>query len=840
MKPTLSKGFRHALLLSAGVVSIGAFAPRAAFAQSTATQVLEEIVVTATQRKEIIGVMSAETVAKSRSTVSAEYLQTQTSGQSIINSINLLPGVSFTNSDSYGSSGGNLRLRGFDNNRISLTWDGMPTNDTGNYAIFTNQQLDPEIIDRAAVNLGTTDVDSPTAAATGGTINVLTRRPGDTIGFRTTASVGTDDYRRIFGMVDTGALGSLGTSAFLSASYQKYDKFKGPGTLEKKQVNGRVYQTFGDNGDFISIAGHYNVNRNNFYRNITLAELATFGYGFDNFSSCVRAPVVAGTASNDGATTATFPNFTAPGTPAAQNQITGSTNDPSTAGACTNFFGLRINPSNTGNVRAQSKWTFNDNFTFTFDPWFQYVLANGGGTTVVSETDQRLRGANNAAGRDLNGDGDTLDSVRLYTPNTTNTRRNGVTSSLIYRIDDMNVVRAAFTRDYGKHRQTGQFTQINADGTPQNIFGGLKGTPVKTADGADLRGRDRFSVAELNQIAFNYDGKFDDGRFGVSIGVRNPYFKRDLNQYCYTQVSNNNQTCTTQTVVTTLADGTVTFPSSATVNFVKPYSRTLKYDKILPNVGLSFKPSDEQQIYASYAKGFAAPRTDNLYSFSIQTVQPEGTNSFDLGYRYQTSQLVASTAIWKSNFSNRIVSSFDPDTRLSIDRNVGPVKLWGWDGEIGVEPVENWTVYGSASYNHSRVQKDIAFNATVTVPSSGKRLVETPDWTFAARSEYKIGDFTIGGQMKRISKRYSTDDNGESVPGFTVVDANASYSFASLGAEGVALKFNVNNLFDKKYLGNIATTRFSVDTTKAYGNSGATFFGVGGRQTFQMSLAASF
>ena len=51
-----------------------------------------------------------------------------------------------------------------------------------NYAIFSNQQLDSEIVDRVNVNLGTTDGDSGTAAATGGTINLVTnigRREAD-------------------------------------------------------------------------------------------------------------------------------------------------------------------------------------------------------------------------------------------------------------------------------------------------------------------------------------------------------------------------------------------------------------------------------------------------------------------------------------------------------------------------------------------------------------------------------------------------------------------------------------------------------------------------------------
>ena len=115
---------------------------------------------------------------KSRTTVSEEYLATQTAGQSVIQSLNLVPGVNFTNSDPYGSSGGNLRMRSFDGPRISLMLDGIQLNDTGNYAMYTNQQIDPEIVEKVTVNLGTSDVDSPTASATGGTINIVTCSAG--------------------------------------------------------------------------------------------------------------------------------------------------------------------------------------------------------------------------------------------------------------------------------------------------------------------------------------------------------------------------------------------------------------------------------------------------------------------------------------------------------------------------------------------------------------------------------------------------------------------------------------------------------------------------------------
>src|SRR3546814_9479455 len=42
------------------------------------------------------------------------------------------------------------------------------------------------------------------------------------------------------------------------------------GRVRKKQFNARVWQPIGDNGDFVSVAGHYNVNRNNFFGSVPL------------------------------------------------------------------------------------------------------------------------------------------------------------------------------------------------------------------------------------------------------------------------------------------------------------------------------------------------------------------------------------------------------------------------------------------------------------------------------------------------------------------------------------------------------------------------------------------
>jgi iron complex outermembrane recepter protein len=829
---------KRAILASTALVGT-LLAASGAFAQSTGTSEVEELVVTgSTGPKTVGGVITAETAAKSKSSIDQEYIATQATGQTIIESLNLTPGLNFTNNDPYGSSGGNLRLRGFDGARVSLTFDGIPLNDTGNYAIYTNQQLDGELITRATVNMGTTDVDSPTASATGGTINYVTRKPSTDMGGTVSGSLGSFNYGRVFGLFDTGEIGPFGTRAYIAASYQKYDKFKGPGDLEKKQINGRIYQPVGDNGDFVSVAFHYNENRNNFYRNITLAQFKATP-NLENDRKCTFATPVNGTAQNDGtgSTVVTYNGVTINNT------------------SCTNFFELRNNPSNTGNIRGQSKFTLADNLILTVDPSFQYVLANGGGYTAVSERSDQLD-LGGATGVDLNGDGDDLDTVALYSPNTTNTRRYGVTASLIWDINDDHRVRVAYTGDYGLHRQTGDYGFFNANGVPQDVFGGKDGygRRVEAIDGSSLRRRDRFSKAILNQIALEYRGQFMDDALTVTIGARAPFFKRDLNQYCYSRDGSSSVLCTTQTPNAPLANGNVTFGGSAT-QYIPPYSATKKYDKVLPNLGFNWNFADNQYVYASYAEGLSAPRTDNLYTpkrlasgaIALSGAEPETSKTFDLGYRYQGNGVIAQAALWNTEFNNYIVSAFDDDLGINVDRNVGSIKLWGVDVQTAWEVNEQWALYAFGSYTHSELQDDIPLSATTFLPTKGKSLVETPEWQVGFRVDWQAtDDLSFGLQGKHVGDRYSTDVNDESSPAYDLVNLNARYQLPEMMGNRAYLQLNVINLFDEDYLGNISSRNnaktIDVDPTAAVVNrtGSSPTYSVGAPRTVQITFRTDF
>lgn len=803
-----------------------------AYAQSTGTQEVEkekevEKVVVTGERQGKGGVIIKEKRPKTRSTVTQDYLGTQPSGQTAFQSLNMVPGYNFTNNDPYGSSGGNMRIRGFDGARVSVTVDGIPLNDTGNYAIFTNQMVDPEYLSRVGVNQGTTDVDSPTASATGGTVNLVTRKPSEDLTLSLGGSVGSWNYQRGIFVIDTGEY--RGASAFAGYSFQEYDKFRGPGELQKTQTNARLYQKIGDQS-FISVIGHYNENRNNSYRSFNYSELAQFGYGGDNFATCTRDAPNNGVVDNDNAGA--------------------NTNDIANPSSCTNFYNLRINPSNTGNIRLQSNFQLTDSVRLTVDPSWQYVKANGGGTFTVSETDSRL-----IAGVDLNGDGDTLDTVRLYNPSNTNTSRYGVTASLIWDLDENNTFRVAYTGDHGRHRQTGAYGDLYANGNPVDIFGGLDdiNARVYASDGQNfLRARDRLSHAILNQVSASYTGHFFEDTVLVDVGVRAPYFSRDLNQYCYTRTNTSTVLCTTEAFTDADGDHVGTLAAQGANTYIAPFSTSFEYDALLPNVGVSWEFLENNYFYGSYAEGLSAPRTDNLYTAKCDTcadaganaetaaadavtfpgVAPERTQAFDLGYRYQGRELTLAAALWYNQFQDRIVSSFDVDCGCNIDRNVGDVLLKGLDAELGWQATQNLLLYVSASYINSELQDNIPTGVGAFLATKGKELVETPDYTISGRIQYRFNEYVrMGVQGKFVDDRWATDINDLKTPAFTLFDADLLFDMAPLGLGETFVQVNATNLLDENWLGSISSTSTA---------SASTRYQIGAPRTVQLQVKTKF
>ncbi|WP_363303682.1 TonB-dependent receptor [uncultured Sphingomonas sp.] len=853
--------FKQGARASVSLLALAAITP--AFAQSTGSQVFDQsaIVVTGAKGPKAVDGVSIPDSTKTRQVLTQAVITHQTPGQSIDDIINLMPGVSFQNNDGYGASGGFLTIRGFDASRISQTFDGIPLNDTGNYAIYSNQQLDPELIDQVNVSLGSSDIDSPTPSATGSTVNYVSRTPTDNFHVRLQGTIGQYNMMRIFGVVDTGVFTPFGTKAWLSASEENYNSpFNNIGKLRKDQANFKVYQPLGDSGNFISVAGNYNDNRNNFSASAPLRNDTTI---------LSAAGVVTGARTVGTATSNRFPDSSSDEfytVPACTTTAAGP--GAQTANSCGTAYDYRYNPSRTGNIRVNSRFGITDKLILTVDPFYEYTDANGGGTVTANEkaytktvngqtfTGYGYIGGQFYVGHDLNGDGDTLDTVSLLAPSNTITNRYGVIANLIYDLTPSQTFRLNYTLDYGHHRQTGEAGYLTFSGQPTNVF--PQGDPILDGNGNVLEKRDRLSLAILNQVAGQYRGKFFDDKLTVEAGARAAFFQRKLHNFCYSTNGSGNVDCLDEnSAAATSYLGVNPYSVSATAGLPSGSSpvtkRDFHFNKVLPSGGLTYDLGHNISVYGSYSKGLQVPGTDQLYNgfyypsgTQPANPKPETSDNFDTGIRMRSGKVQAQFAAWYTVFKNRIEQTYDPIAQLSTYTNLGTVHKYGFDGSLAYNVIPQLSLYVFGSYLHSKILDNVQIgtcgpsglntsigpNVTSCVPNSaifaataGKRESNAPVYTFGGRAEGHVGPAELGVQIKRTGPRYINDQNtpvyqsyvaggathfyqvyGAKTPSYLLVDLDARFSLKALGMNDATwLQFNVTNLTNKFYVGASST-----------------------------------
>ena len=510
------------------------------------------------------------------------------------------------------------------------------------------------------------------------------------------------------------------------------------------------------------------------------------------------------------------------------------------------------------------------------------MKANGGGTVTARESGRDLNPAGGAAncttvltganvscqagylggspyfGRDLNGDGDILDQVTMIAPSQTRTRRWGLIAGLRWDIADDHTIRVSFTHDYANHRQTGEVGALQANGEPYDVFpvNGGPNNALTDVNGRVLQKRDRQSYATLEKVAGEYRGEFGD--LTVNVGIAAPFYRRELNQYCFTSSASGFVEC--------FGRGSPLIATVGPLNpaWAPPQQRVYNYSKVLPNVGAVYHFTPQLSAFASFAQGLSVPGTDPLYNSvylpanapGTQPV-PETTDSFDAGLRYRSGMVQAQFSGWYTKYHNRLASAFDPDANETVYRNLGEVEKYGIDGSISVQPVDRLSLYAFGSWNKSKILENVQTGAATFAPTAGKRESGSPVYTygFMARADLDVVD--IGFVAKRTGERYVYDTNlpvcsgapaaatptvcsgtnrvvyPEKTPAYWLVnlDARVGLGWAGLN-DKTYLQLNVYNLFDQFYVGGFGGGLYQSSTPP--------FVQIGAPRTISGTLVVAF
>lgn len=726
-----------------------------------------EIVITA--KKLGMGLMVAEEAPKARSTITAEELEKQRPSGNAYEALEMLPSVNSYNHDATGLFGGGLTLRGFNSDQIGATINGVPVNDSGNFAVYPQEYVDQENTCSEFVTQGSTDVDSPQVGATGGNFGITTCNPEDQRRWRVMHSMGQLSFFKSFVRFDTGRWSDNRSKLFISASHAETNKWKGEGMAKRDHIDaGYNYDI--DKFNFIHATFLYNEAVNNNIYSYSLADIVKNGYKYD-YSTVFPGHItgVNGSVQKD---TAPSPQY----------------------------YGLALNPFRNMIGSAVMKFRLADDTDLKFVPYFWYGFGTGG-------VQQRLQseGAfyNSLTGKldakvDLNGDGDTLDSVIVANSSVTKTFRPGAQLSITKTIGEHTLL-GGFWYERASHEQTGPMVPVTNEGNPVDEW--LQDNQILRPNGTPFQSRDSKTISTAYQLFVQDTISILADKGSVNIGVRTPHVKRD-----FTSRAN---------------EGT---------SSLIPYHIAPTYDDVLPQLGASYNLTSNDMLFASLAKNMKAPPNFAFFPSNgnvifvgglpvlASDVKSEKSYNLDVGYRHQDSNYIATLTLFSVDYRDRQATAIDPISQLSSLTNVGRVKTQGFEIEAGNTPVYGWSFYGSFGYTSSEIKDDLQISKTASLKTAGKEMPITPKIKAGVSAEYQNGAFYTRLKVRKTGKQYATVMNDEEVPGYTTVGLDAGYTFANTGMfKRPKLSLNISNLTDQQYRNPSSS---NVVNAQAYGTSG--------------------
>jgi iron complex outermembrane recepter protein len=769
----------------------------AAYAQTTPAAVTPaaapaktEVIITG--KKLGMGLMVTEDAPKARSTITAEELEKQRPTGNAYQALEMLPSVNSYNQDATGLFGGGLTLRGFNSDQIGATINGVPVNDSGNFAIYPQEYVDQENTCSESVTQGSTDVDSPQVGASGGNFNITTCNPDDKRRVRLVQTVGQLNLSKTFMRYDTGLWGDKRSKLFVSYSHAKADKWKGQGGAERDHIDAGFNYDW-DRFNYIHATLLYNEALNNNINNLLMKEIVdpNKGYFYDYADTWGgHATPVKGTAQTDpNSTSSLFPNAT------------------SASGSLPAYYKLGTNPFKNAIFSAPSKFRLNDSLDLKVLPYMWYGFGTGGIQSRLQAENGFLDKSTNKvnAGIDLNGDGDTLDKVLVASSSVTKTYRPGMTSSLTYSVGNHEIL-GGFWYERARHEQTGPAVAVKANGEPVDYY--LQHGQILRPDGTPFETRDYRTLSTAWQTFLQDTISVADGKGTVNIGVRLPYITRDFVNYASEGIT-----------------------SAANVS-AGTYSIKKTYNEVLPQLGARYRITNDDQLFVSVAKNMKAPpnfvfsnvgsnvKLVNGVATLTGDVTDETSTNTDIGYRHQDNKFIFTFTVFNVNFQNRQATAFDPVTLASTYTNVGKVKNNGFEIEAGNMPVHGWSFYSSLGYQKSEIQNDMLVldknKVAAALPTAGKEMPASPKLKAGLSAEYQDGALWGRVTMKATSKQYGTMVNDELAPGYTTFGFDSGYTFANFGLiKRPKLNFNISNLLNKRYYNPSSTT---ATNAVAYGN----------------------
>nr|WP_321441368.1 TonB-dependent receptor [uncultured Hyphomonas sp.] len=678
--------------------------------------------------------------------VTRDELLSAPGGISGLKMLESLPGFNVQTDGALGlyEFGNSVTVRAFNLQQIGFVLDGVPMGRSdafGGSPIF--RYVDNENLGSVVASPGAGDVSLPSYSSLGPIVSYNTVDTSDTPGGMISYTMGDDNLERSFIKLETGNWNGL--SAYVSRSKTDSDLWRGPGTIDREHIEGKIKYEF-DEDTFIKFG--YVHNDFNDYDSPSAPESV-----FDNDYYYAYQASIPETGCIEPISNVYDYN--------GDNVIDGNDFSPIFTGStCTSYYEDRIN------VRDDSLYSLNFQTDITPNLLFKATAyqedKDGFGVSPDSYSNSLgIYERQVAAGLDvvhprgvqygLSGVGGT---------------RKGAVAGLEWEVANHKVEFGAWYEDEDYNRTQQRLNKTNGSADGDVIW-----------DEVAYYRRNYTSTRKTTQLYLKDTISLMEDKLNLEVGVKSLNVDYQLSGY---RDYNDYELFGPQTVG-------------------EDYS-----DNFLPMLGAVYDLNDTDQLFGSYSQNYALPRgADDIFSIAstdastepLPAPKGEESQNFEIGYRTNRSQFYGSAALFYTTFDNRLVagSVINPATQQpeAFYINAGKTEAYGFELSGVYQPAffdDKVYLDGNLTYNHAEDE-------------AGFILADSPEWLFTGGVTYEPTEWMVANiSGKYTGKRYADYTESYEMDSYAVLSG-----YLDLGGpndfgvpENVSLRFNVDNLLDEE------------------------------------------
>ncbi len=224
---------------------------------------------------------------------------------------------------------------------------------------------------------------------------------------------------------------------------------------------------------------------------------------------------------------------------------------------------------------------------------------------------------------------------------------------------------------------------------------------------------------------------------------------------------------------------------------------------------LSWTPNNDTLFYFTYSQGFRPGGFNRNggggipYSYTTDTV-----DNYEIGWKLSLlgNRLHVNGSAYRIDWSNLQLNVQDPTlSTLSFVDNVGAARINGVEGDIAFAATQNLTLFGSFSYNDTKLTE--LPGSIINVAPVGSSLAYTPKLQFSARARYDWSlndslDAYVQAGLQHSGSRYNSIiiKDRVRIDGWTSIDLSAG-----VRKENWSTSMFVENLTNKRIVHSVST-----------------------------------